>query len=86
MYIFVLEIDDYHLPNLIFPNPCPAKPYVYIRFQACFRSIEILLNLIHEIVFGRCLVNPILQYWRCKFFINHKCRCYSSFEAEASDE
>ena len=50
---------------------------VYTWFRACFRSIEILLNL--KIIFGRCLVNPIIQYWRCLFF--YKNILFHLFEA-----
>ena len=48
-------------------TPCSAAT-VYIRFKYVFGSIEISLNLINS--FGRCLVNPIIQYWRCLFYIN----------------
>ena len=34
----------------------------------CVWSIETSLNLI-KCFFDRCLVNPIIQYWRCLFFI-----------------
>ena len=44
-------------------------PYIYIRFQTCFRSMEISLKLIKRIL-CRCLVNPIIKYWRYLFFIN----------------
>ena len=42
--------------------------YIYIRFQACFRLIRNITKFAKK-VFGKCLGNPILQYWRSLLFI-----------------
>ena len=50
-------------------------PYIY-----GFKHVLRQLNLIKS-VFCTCLVDPILQYWRCLFFINKNVFHFSSFQA-----
>ena len=50
--------SDVYRRQILTTKVDPRAVRVYIRFQTCFRSIEI------------CLVNTIIQYWRCLFFID----------------
>ena len=59
-------------------NPCAART-VYIRFQANFRSLDRNIVKFDKNSFGKCLVNPTIQYWRCLCFINNT--IFHSFEA-----
>ena len=44
----------------------------YSSFEAgnCVINSRFKRRKIETIVYGRCLVNPIIQYWRCQLFIN----------------
>ena len=60
-------------------NNCSSGTVLLERYINRNRNI----TKFEKIIFGRCLVNPIIQYWRCLFF--HKYKCFSSFEAEKMD-
>ena len=53
--------------------------YKYIRLQACFRLIEISLNLLKKF-FGKCSGDPILLYWRSLLFIKANIFCHLKLE------
>ena len=56
--------------NLTYLNPCAAGiVYMYIRFQSCLRSKVISRHLLKCLLVD-AIVNPIIHYWRCLFYIN----------------